>query len=265
VGELDFGVNAGIDHDALLLRWFDFHLKGERNGLDREKPVSIFVMGENRWREEEDWPLARRIETSYYLRSGGKLSLEPPAADEPPDRYLYDPLDPLVDPHGGAQGPYDQRSLEARKDVLVYQTEPLSKDVEVTGHIEAELFVSSSAKDTDFVVRLLDVHPDGRAYNLMTPTVEVVRARYRNGEDRAELLEPGRVTSIRFTRLVTSNLFRAGHRIRVHVTSSLFPHFDRNPNTGEPVGRSGKTEVARQEIHHGATHPSRVVLPVVPR
>jgi hypothetical protein len=265
VGELDFGVNAGIDHDALLLRWFDFYLKGEENGLDREKPVSIFVMGENAWREEEDWPLARRVETSYYLRRGAMLSLEPPAGDEPPDRYLYDPLDPLVDPHGGAQGPYDQSSLEARKDVLVYQTEPLSEDVEVTGHIEAELFVSSSAKDTDFVVRLLDVHPDGRAFNLMTPTVEVVRARYRDGEDRVELLEPGRVTSIRFTRLVTSNLFRAGHRIRLHVTSSFFPHFDRNPNTGEPIGTSARTEVARQEVHHGASHMSRIVVPVIPR
>jgi hypothetical protein len=264
-GELDFGVNAGLDHDALLLRWFDFHLKGERNGLDGKKPVSIFVMGENAWREEEDWPLARRVETAYYLRRGGKLSLEPPSDDEPPDGYTYDPLDPVVDPHGGAQGPYDQSPLEGRKDVLVYETEPLKEDVEVTGHIEVELLLSSSAKDTDFVVRLLDVHPDGRAYNLMSPTVEVVRARYRNGEERVDFLEPGRVAGIRFTRLVTSNLFRAGHRIRIHVTSSLFPHFDRNLNTGEPIATSAKAEIARQEIHHSGSHPSRIVLPVIPR
>jgi putative CocE/NonD family hydrolase len=264
-GELDFGVNAGLDHDSLLLRWFDFHLKGERNGLDAEKPVAIFVMGENAWREEDDWPLARRKETAYYLRSGGKLSLEPPRDDERPDEYSYDPLDSVVDPHGGAQGPYDQSPLEARKDVLVYQTEPLEKDVEVTGHIEVELFASSSAKDTDFVVRLLDVHPDGRAFNLMSPTVEVIRARYREGEEKVALLEPGVVVPIRLNRLVTSNLFRAGHRIRIHVTSSLFPHFDRNPNTGEPVGKSARTEVARQEIHHNASHPSRIVLPVIPR
>jgi hypothetical protein len=264
-GELDFGVNAGLDHDALLLRWFDFYLKGERNGLDGEKPVSIFVMGENAWREEDDWPLTRRVETRYYLKSGGKLSLEPPTGDDRPDRYSYDPLDPVVDPHEGAQGPYDQSPLETREDVLVYQTEPLSKDVEVTGHIEVELFASSSAKDTDFVVRLLDVHPDGRAFNLMSPTVEVIRARYRDGEDKVALLEPGAVVPIRLNRLVTSNLFRAGHRIRIHVTSSLFPHFDRNPNTGEPIGKSSRTEVARQEIHHSASHPSRVVLPVIPR
>jgi hypothetical protein len=258
-------VNAGLDHDALLLRWFDFYLKGERNGLDREKPVSIFVMGENAWREEDDWPLVRRAETPYYLRSGGKLSLEPPRSDERPDTYSYDPLDPVVDPHEGAQGPYDQTPLETREDVLVYQTEPLLKDVEVTGHIEVELFASSSAKDTDFVVRLLDVHPDGRAFNLMSPTVEVIRARYRDGEDKVSLLEPGIVAPIRLNRLVTSNLFRAGHRIRIHVTSSLFPHFDRNPNTGEPIGKNSRTEVARQEIHHSAAHPSRIVLPVIPR
>jgi putative CocE/NonD family hydrolase len=264
-GELDFGVNAGLDHDALLLRWFDFYLKGERNGLDREKPVSIFVMGENAWREEDDWPLVRRAETPYYLRSGGKLSLEPPRSDERPDTYSYDPLDPVVDLHEGAQGPYDQTPLETRDDVLVYQTEPLLKDVEVTGHIEVELFASSSAKDTDFVVRLLDVHPDGRAFNLMSPTVEVIRARYRDGEDKVSLLEPGIVAPIRLNRLVTSNLFRAGHRIRIHVTSSLFPHFDRNPNTGEPIGKNSRTEVARQEIHHSAAHPSRIVLPVIPR
>ncbi len=264
-GELDFGVNAGLDHDALLLRWFDVYLRGEERGFEHEKPVTIFVMGDNRWREEDDWPLARRVETPYYLRSGGKLSLEPPTTEERPDAYAYDPLDPLVDPHGGAQGPYDQSPLEKRKDVLVYETEPLSKDVEVTGGIEAELFVSSSAKDTDFVVRLLDVHPDGRAFNLMSPTVEVVRARYRNGEDRVELLEPGRVTSIRFTRLVTSNVFRAGHRIRIHVTSSLFPHFDRNLNTGESIGGGSRAEAARQEIHHSSRFSSRIVIPVIPR
>jgi putative CocE/NonD family hydrolase len=205
------------------------------------------------------------VETSYYLRSGGKLSLEAPGGEEAPDVYSYDPLDPVVDPHGGAQGPYDQSPLEVRKDVLVYETEPLADDVEVTGHIEAELFVASSSKDTDFVVRLLDVHPDGRAFNLMSPTVEVVRARYREGEDRVTLLEPGKVASLRFDRLVTSNVFRAGHRIRIHVTSSLFPHFDRNPNTGEPVGKSARTELARQEIHHSAHRASKIVLPVIPR
>jgi hypothetical protein len=264
VGDLDFGVNAGLDNDSLLLRWFDYWLRGKDNGLASEKPVKIFVMGEGRWREEDDWPLARRVETAYYLTSGGRLTTEAPEGDEP-RRYQYDPADPVVDPRGGVQGPYDQSPHESRADVLVYETEPLSSDVEVTGHIAAELFVSSSAKDTDFVVRVLDVHPDGRAFNLMSPTVEVMRARYRNGESTPEPLAPSQVVSIRWRNLVTSNVFRAGHRIRLHVTSSFFPHFDRNPNTGEPIGSSARLEVARQEVHHGKTRPSRIVLPVIPR
>jgi hypothetical protein len=265
VGELGFGVNAGLDNDSLLLRWFDYWLRGIDTGIASEKPVKLFVMGENVWREENEWPLARRVETPFYLRSDGRLTREVPASDEPPRRYTYDPADPLRDPRGAVQGPYDQSGHESRKDVLVYETEPLAQDVEVTGHIEVELFVASSAKDTDFVVRLLDVHPDGRAFNLMSPTVEVMRARYRNGESKPELLTPGEIVSLRLPNLVTSNLFHAGHRIRIHVTSSFFPHFDRNPNTGEPVGTSSRMEAARQEIHHGRAHPSRIVLPLIPR
>jgi hypothetical protein len=264
-GELDFGVNAGLDHDGLLLRWFDRWLKGRKDALGEETPVQIFIMGENVWRAEDDWPLARRVETPYYLRSGGRLALDPPRGDETSHAYDYNPLDPVVDPHGGRQGPYDQSPLETRDDLLVYETEPLAEDIEVTGHVMVELFASSSAKDTDFVVRLLDAHPDGRAFNLMSPTVEVIRARYRNGESKPELLEPGKVSAFRLKNLVTSNLFRKGHRIRIHVTSSFFPHFDRNPNTGDPIGASAKVEVARQEIHHSARYPSRIVLPIIPR
>lgn len=264
VGELDFGIEAGLDNDALLLRWFDHWLRGEDNGVDRDKPVKIFVMGENRWRDEESWPLERRVETAYYLAGKGGLTKNPPE-DEPPDTYDYDPRDPVVDLHEGQQGPFDQSPLEKRRDVLVYTTAPLEEDVEVTGNIEVDLYASSSARDTDFVVRLLDVYPDGRAFNLMSPTVEVVRARYRNGEKRPELLEPGAVELYRLKNLVTSNLFKKGHRIRIHVTSSLFPHFDRNPNTGEPIGTSSRTEIAHQEIHHDARYPSKIVLPVIPR
>jgi putative CocE/NonD family hydrolase len=265
VGELDFGVNAGLDYQALLLRWFDFWLKGEKNGLDEEPPVAIFVMGDNAWREEEDWPLERARQTSYYLHASGRLSPEPPAGDDPPSRYDYDPLHPVIDRNGGVQGPYDQSPLDARRDVLVFETGPLSADLEVTGPIEAELFVASSAVDTDFVVRLLDVYPDGRAFNLMSPTVEVERARYRNGETHPELLVPGEVVRLSFDNLITSNLFRAGHRLRVQVTSSLFPHFDRNLNTGAPPGHGDEAVIAHQEVHHSARYPSRLVLPVVPR
>jgi len=265
VGQLDFGSAAGLDYEGLLLRFFDRWLKGIPNGLDREPPVRIFVMGDNAWRDEPSFPLARARPTAYHLRAGGRLTGEAPTASEPPDAYAYDPRDPLVDPHGGTLGPFDQSPLAARPDVLVYRSEPLASDVEVTGPIEVELWVSSSARDTDFIVRLLDVHTDGRAYNLMSPTLEVLRARYRNGEDRPELVEPGRIVKLRLTNGITSNVFKAGHRIGIHVTSSLHPHFDRNPNTGGVIAAEERLLRAEQLVHHDPEHPSRVVLPVVPR
>jgi putative CocE/NonD family hydrolase len=264
-GELDFGVNAGLDYDELLLRWFDRWLRGTTNGVDEEPPVRLFVMGDNRWRDEHEWPLARTEYKPFYLRADGRLAEAPPVDDEPPDRYAYDPLDPVVDPHGGVQGPYDQSPLEGRDDVLVYSTEPLRQAIEVTGPIEVELFASSSARDTDFVVRLLDVHPDGKAYNLMSPTLEVLRARYRESEDHPQFLAPGAVERFRLRNMMTSNVFQRGHRIRIHVTSSLFPHFDRNLNTGEPFARTGRTVPAEQAVYHSAKHPSRVILPIIPR
>jgi putative CocE/NonD family hydrolase len=265
VGELDFGSAAGLDYEGLLLRFFDRWLKREDNGLDREAPVRVFVMGDDVWRAEPEWPLARARPTAYYLGSGGRLLPEAPVAGEAPDAYTYDPRDPLVDPHGGALGPFDQSPLEARRDVLAYRSEPLARDLEVTGPIEVELWASSSARDTDFIVRLLDVHPDGRAYNLMSPTLEVLRVRYRKGEDRPELLEPGQVVKLRLANGITSNVFRAGHRVGIHVTSSLHPHLDRNPNTGGVIAREERLVRARQLVHHDAGHPSRVVLPVIPR
>jgi putative CocE/NonD family hydrolase len=174
-------------------------------------------------------------------------------------------VDPVVDPRGGKLGPFDQSIFESRSDVLVYSTDPLEQDVEVTGPIEAELWASSNAKDTDFFVRLLDVHPDGRAYNLMSPTLEVLRARYRNDESRPQLLTPGKVERFRLRRMMTSNVFKAGHRIRVHVSSSFFPHLDRNPNTGGAFGVDSKTREAEQTIYHDARQPSRIILPIIPR
>jgi putative CocE/NonD family hydrolase len=264
-GELDFGPNAGLDYSSLLLRWYDRWLKGIDNGADRETPVKLFVMGDNKWREEKEWPLARTRFTSYYLRSGGRLSTSTPSGEETPDRYTYDPLDPVVDPRGGTLGPFDQSIFESRPDVLVYSTDPLEQDVEVTGPIEAEIWAASSATDTDFFVRLLDVHPDGKAYNLQSPTREVLRARYLKDETRPELLTPGKVERFNFRLMMTSNVFKAGHRIRVHITSSFFPHLDRNPNTGHPFGVDAETQKAEQIIHHDDQYPSRIILPVIPR
>jgi putative CocE/NonD family hydrolase len=265
VGALDFGPHAGLDYEGLLLRFFDHWLKGVPNGVEREPPVRIFVMGDNAWRDEAEWPLARARPTPYYLRAGGGLSSEPPREPDSCDRYAYDPADPVVDPHGGRLGPFDQSPLRSRKDVLFFSSDPLAHDLEATGPIVIELWVSSSARDTDFVARLLDVHPDGKAYNLMSPTSEVLRARYRNGEDRPELLDPGVPVKLRLANGLTSNVFKAGHRIALLVTSSFHPHIDANPNTGGVIATETRLVRAQQHVFHDASHPSRVVLPLVPR
>ena len=265
VGELDFGPSAGLDYEALLLRFFDRWLKGIPNGIDREPRVRIFVMGENAWRDEADWPLSRAVATPFYLRAGGRLAAEPEAEPESSDGYVYDPSDPVVDPHGGKLGPYDQSPLLARRDILYYRSEPLERDLEVTGPIEIELWLSTSARDTDLVARLLDVHSSGKAYNLMSPTLEVLRARYRNGEDRPELIEPGRPVKLRLANGLTSNVFKAGHRIGLLVTSSLHPHLDGNPNTGGVIARETNPLRADVRVLHDPAHVSRLVLPVIPR
>lgn len=274
VGELEFGANATLDYYGLILRWHDRWLKGIPNGIDTGKPVRIFVMGENVWRDEDDWPLARARPTPFYLRSrgdaataggGGRLAAEPPPADEPPDRYVYDPRDPVRIANFEQQGPFDQKAVESRRDVLVFSSGPLDRDVEVTGPITAHLHIASSAADTDFGVMLADVHPDGRSFNLLSHESGWLRVRYRNSESRPELLQPDTPTEIVIGNMVTSNLFRKGHRIRVSVTSSRFPVFDRNPNTGDPFGTSTRLEAARQTVLHDAAHPSRILLPIVPR
>jgi len=222
------------------------------------------VMGANRWRDGQEWPLPGTTTQSLYLRAGGRLSGEPPGDSESPHAYTFDPDDPVEDPHYDAGlGPHDQRTIEARNDVLVFTSDPLAEDLEVIGNIEVHLWVASSAPDTDFVARVLDVEPDGPAWNLMSPTLEVIRARYRNGEREPELMSPGRAYELVLTWGLTGNLFRRGHRIRVQVTSSFFPHVDRNPNTGGPVPHESRFVTARQTVFHDRARPSRVVLPVV--
>lgn len=278
-GEVDFGTTARIRNpNELLFRWYDHLLKGVDNGVETEKPVKIFVMGKNSWREEDDWPLARAQNTRYYLRSGGHangsdgdgaLSASAPEA-EPPDQFLYDPADP-VRTRGGPlccddellpSGPLDQRPVEARHDVLVYTTTAFTDALEVTGPVSLDLFARSSAVDTDFTAKLVDVWPNGFAQNL---TEGIARARYRNSREKPDQLTPGETYKFMVELWATSNAFLAGHRLRLEVSSSNFPRFDRNLNTGEDPGHSIRMLKATNFILHDREHPSALILPVVPQ
>jgi uncharacterized protein len=261
-----------LDVVALQLRFFERHLRGDANGLDDEPPVQIFTMGENRWRDLDDWPPPGAREERWYLRAGGGLASEPPA-DEEPDRFVYDPNDPAPTIGGPTSlparmmkpntGPLDQRRLDDRTDVLAYTSEPLAEPLDVTGGLAVELHAATSAVDTDFVAKLVDVHPDGTAIVIAE---SVLRARFRQGFERELLVEPDRPYEYRIDLGATSNVFLAGHRIRVMITSSSFPRFDRNPNTGRPLGVDGPEELvsARQTVFHDASRPSCLVLSVVP-
>ena len=262
-GEIDFGPSAGFDYEEELLQFYDCELKGICANEDLP-PVSIFVMGENKWRSASDWPLSEAVSTSYYLHGKGVLNSNQPSK-ESVDRYVFDPASPLWDTHYELSVPYDQREIEKRKDVLVYTTEPVQADTEVTGEIVAELFVSSSAKDTDFAITLCDVYPDGTSINLSGLDAGYLRMRYRNGFEKQELMNPGTVYKIRIGQLYTSNLFKRGHRIRLQVTSSKAPHYDPNPNTGTEIATESKLIPADQSIHQSSKYPSRLILPIIPR
>jgi uncharacterized protein len=271
VGDLDFGPEAETTFADESARWFDRWLKDEHDGVEDEPPVRIFVMGADRWRSEWEWPLARAEERTLFLRSGGdantpagdgRLAHDAPA-DEPADRFLYDPRDPVPTLYVGpyAYGaPFEQSVLDHRRDVLVYQSEPLARGVEVTGSVELVLFAASSAPDTDWTAKLVDVHPDGRAFNV---SYGIVRARYRESFDSPRLLEPDRVHEHRIRLHPTSILFREGHRIRLDVSSSDFPNYDRNHNTGGDDWRDAELRAARQRILHDAGRASHLRLPVV--
>jgi putative CocE/NonD family hydrolase len=223
-------------------------------------------MGVNRWRDEDSWPLRRAVATPFYLRTGGALSRAAPA-EEPPDVYVYDPHDPCPSVGGASllpnNGPRDRRAVEARRDVLVYTSEPLSEDVEVTGPVVARLHVATSALDTDFTAALVDVHPDGRAIGVADG---ILRLRYRDGFERERLAEPSRVYEIEVDLVATSYVFLTGHRIGVDVSSSSFPRFDRNPNHGGMIAAASASDFvpATQHVFHDAARPSHVLLPVVP-
>ena len=276
VGEMDWGESAVVDTNALALRWFDHWLKGTDNGLRQEPPVKIFVMGRNEWRYEHEYPLARTRYAPLYLDSAGnangsqgdgRLAWDKPASDSPPDRYRYDPGNP-VPSLGGANccgiatpsGARDQRPIEGRADVLVYTTAILEEPVEIVGPVKLILHASSSAVDTDFVAKLVDVYPDGRSINIAEG---ILRARHRDGLERQVLMDPGEAYELEVDMIGTANLFRAGHRIRVHVTSSHFPQFARNLNNGQPYGTSASIVVAEQTVYHSPERPSHILLPVI--
>ena len=274
-GDIEFGYGSAVDIPALHLRWYDRRLQGIENGMDEEAPIRLFVMGANVWRDEWEWPLARARATCFHLHSGGRanswmgdgrLAVEPPG-DEPADTFAYDPDDP-VSTHGGQSmfientGPKDRRSVERRDDVLVYTTEPLAEDLEVTGAPELVLHAASSAPDTDFTATLVDVHPSGKAIHICEG---IVRARFRESYTQPSLVEPGTIYEYRIRLWETSNVFAAGHCIRLEVSSSNFPRFDRNLNTGEDTGLGTRMAVARQTVLHDGAHPSHIVLPVIPR
>jgi putative CocE/NonD family hydrolase len=275
VGDVDFGAVAEFNDDDATLDWYDYLFKGAQNEF-AQKPVTIFVMGLNQWRQEDDWPLARAKNTKYFLHSqgaansaGGNGSLSTKAPNsEPPDHYVYDPANPVptiggplcCDPAHLKPGARDQRPAETRADVLVYSTRAFPEDVEVTGPVNVELYVESSALDTDFTAKLVDVGPDGFARNL---TDGIIRARYRDSREKAELLKPGEVYKLTIDLWSTSNVFLKGHALRLEISSSNFPRFDRNLNTAESPESGQQFISATNVIFHDHKHPSALILPIV--
>jgi uncharacterized protein len=329
IGEVDFGPDSVWGNKRYFneqLRWFDRWLRDSPNGVEGDPPVQIFVMGGGdgrrtaegklnhggTWREEKEWPLARTVYQTFYLRSDGQLNLHPPHQNERSLMFTFDPRTPVptigaaasglfelmpiggnLDPfwssfispwarlrsiivegpahqqegikHLGSRSPY--LPLSAREDVLVFQTQPLQQNLEVTGTIEVVLWISSSAVDTDFTAKLIDVHPPNEDYPEgfdMNLTDSIIRTRYRNGFEKSQLMEPGKIYQIKIVLPPTSNLFKAGHRIRVDISSSNFPRFELNPNTGEPTGRHTSSVVAKNTIYVDSNHSSYVLVPVIP-
>ena len=277
VGERSMG-DARLDYDALTYGWFDHFLKGEDNHILEKNPkVRYFTMGMNKWQTSETWPPAGAKPLTFYLAGAGQanslngdgtLSRTAAAADKP-DHFTYDPMNP-VPSYGGnvcctgnavKGGAFDQRRMEERSDILVYTSEPFKEPAEVSGPVDVTLYVSSDAKDTDFTVKLIDVLPDGTAYNL-DETIQ--RARYRNGYDKpVSWMEPGKVYKLSFQPMVTSNYFETGHKLRIEISSSNFPRFDRNLNTGGNNYDETKGVIAHNVVHHSSAYPSQVTISVV--
>jgi putative CocE/NonD family hydrolase len=279
IGDVDFGKQAGWDQTGAMLRWYDYIIKSAPNGMDQEKPVRVFTMGRNEWRDFDDWPPPGATPQRMYLHSSGSangsdgvgsLSFTAPTGEESSDHYVYDPSNP-VQTRGGPlccepdllkPGPKEQRDIEARKDILVYSTEALAQELDVTGPVTLELYVKSSAVDTDFTAKLVDVWPNGFVQNI---TEGILRMRYRNSREKPELMKPGDVYKISVDLWATSNVFQAGHKLRIEISSSNYPRFDRNLNTGDPdIAHATKKIVATNTILHDKEHPSAIVLSILP-
>ena len=276
-GDIDFGANSMADLDSIELRWFDYWLKGIDNGIVDEPPLRLFIMGTNEWRDEHEWPLARTSWQKWYLHSNGEantlvgdgaLSTESPQQEQP-DHYVYNPQYPVqtmggnncCSPHIVPWGPYDQRPVEMRTDVLCFTSAPLEEDMEVTGPITVVLYADTDGPDTDWTAKLVDVSPTGYAKNLCDG---IIRARYRESFTSPTLLESGRVYEYEIDLAVTGNVFLKGHSIRVDVSSSNFPRFDRNPNTGHALGMDSEMRPAHQTVYHNSEYPSHILLPIIP-
>jgi putative CocE/NonD family hydrolase len=276
IGDVTFGSQAVLDMNATIVKWYDFAIKGQQNEFATAAPVKIFVMGDNVWRAEKEFPLARTSYTKYYFHarkgaqsaSGDGLMSTASPQREQPDTYEYDPASPVRTIGGRLccgglpPGPFDQSPNESRPDVLVYSTPPVERDVEVTGFVTVDLYAATSAADTDFTAMIVDVDAKGYARYLGDG---VIRARLRNSRERVEPIEPGKIYKYTIDLWATSNVFKAGHRIRVYIASSNFPRFNRNLNTGEKIFGGTRMVKARQTIYHDIEHPSAVVLPIIPR
>ena len=268
-GEREFGPVAAIDYDEVILRWMDHYLRGIANGVEKEKMVRYFVMGDNRWRDADRWPPPAK-ETTYYLsqpkqgQQPGHLSAEVPTESGSVSRFLSDPARPVTNIYDDS-GAHDYRELAKRKDVLVFDSDPLERDVEVTGPIQARVYLACDCRDTDLWVRLLDVGPDGTAFNLMSPGLDVLRASYRDLRHGRQLLQPNRVYELQLDHLITSNVFQKGHRIRVQISTTFFPNFSRNLHTGGLETQSSAMKAANISVYADRKHPSRIILPVVSR
>ncbi len=261
--------------NAMHLRWYDHWLKGIDTGIQNEPPIRIFVMGAEKWRYENEWPLARAQWTKFYLQSGGKansvkgdghLSTSAPSGSSPPDRFVYDPQNPVytlggqMSTHRDIWGAKDRQSRQQRQDVLVYTTEPLAKDTEVTGPVDVVLYAASTAVDTDFTATLTDVHPNGRAVHICEG---IRRASFRESLENPTPIEPGKIYRYKISLWETSMVFKARHRIRLEISSSNFPRYARNLNTGLPLGTSAEIKKAEQTICHNAEYPSHLILPLI--
>ena len=269
VGERTMGEEATIDYDELVLRWMDRYVRGIENGVEQESRVRVFVMGENRWIEAPRWPLPDTRLQALYLAgpdSTSTLGRLLPAANKDPEEFSIfesDPTSPVVDPYAESSGAHDYRALVNREDVLTFETAPMEQELRVVGAIAAEIYLSVDGQDTDLWVRVQDVAPDGSAYNLMHPGLDVLRASSRNPARQPDLLVPNRIYRLRLDNLLTGNLFRQGHRLRIQISTTFYPWFSRNLHSGDSEVFSDNIQPARITVYHDRRRPSRIVIPVV--